>query len=84
MDWELYAWLKRGKRRKSILNELKKSKNPISANDICKNLNIAISQASFTLKELTEKKIIECLNPTDKIGKLYKITKEGKEISNEI
>ena len=84
MDWALYAWLKRGKRRNSILNELKKSDKPLTTNDISKNLNIAISQTSFTLGELTEKKLVECLNPTDKIGKLYRITKDGQEILNEI
>lgn len=84
MDWALYAWLKRGKRRNSILNELKKSDKPLTTNDISKNLNIAISQTSFTLGELTEKKLVECLNPTDKIGKLYRITKDGKKILDEL
>jgi len=84
MDWALYAWLKRGKRRRSILDELKKSKNPKSTSDICKNLNIAISQASFSLRELEEKKLIQCLNPNDKIGKLYEITESGSEILNGI
>lgn len=80
MKWTLYAWLKRGSRRKSILVELNKSKEPLSANDISKKLNIAISQTSFSLKELTEKKLVECLNPTDKIGKVYRLTKEGRAI----
>ena len=80
MRWDLYAWLKRGSRRKSILVELNKSKEPLSANDISKKLNIAISQTSFSLKELTEKKLVECLNPADKIGKLYKIRMLGKEL----
>lgn len=84
MDWSLHAWLNRGSRRKSILNELKKSAKPMTTKDISNNLNIAISQASFTLKELTGKKMTECLNPRDKIGKLYRITKEGREISNGI
>lgn len=80
MDWELYAWLKRGSRRKSILLVLYKSKEPLTANEISKKLNIAISQVSFTVKELVEKKCTICLNPKDKIGKLYRITKEGKVI----
>ena len=83
MDWELYAWLKRGSRRKSILLVLYKSKEPLTANDISKELEIAISQVSFTVRELVGKGFVICLNPKDKIGKLYRITKEGKEILNE-
>lgn len=78
MDWGLYAWVNRGSRRKSVLELLSKSEKPLSANDVKKSLKIAISQASFTLKELSSKKLIECVNPRDKIGKLYKISKRGK------
>ena len=77
MDWDIYAWINRGSRRKSILELLAKSEKPLSTNDIKKSLKIAISQASFTLKELLSKKLIECVNPSDKIGKLYVITKKG-------
>jgi len=79
MDWGLYAWVNRGSRRKSVLELLAVSEKPLSTNDIKKSLKIAISQASFTLKELFDKKLVECINPEDKIGKLYKITRKGKE-----
>jgi len=78
MDWGLYAWVNRGSRRKSVLELLAKSEKPVSTNEIKKSLKIAISQASFTLKELLNKKLIECVNPEDKIGKLYILTKKGK------
>ena len=78
MDWGLYAWINRGSRRKSVLELLAKSEKPLSTNDAKKSLKIAISQASFTLKELFDKKLIESVNPKDKIGKLYVITKKGK------
>lgn len=78
MDWGLYAWVNRGSRRKSVLELLAKSEKPLSTNEIKKSLKIAISQASFTLKELSSKKLVECVNPKDKIGKLYVITKKGK------
>ena len=80
MDWGLYAWINRGSRRKSILGLLTKSEKPLSTNDIKKSLKIAISQASFTLKELFDKKLIESVNPKDKIGRLYVITNKGKEM----
>ena len=71
MDWKTFAWLRRGKRRTDVLKIIAKSKQPLAINDIKNILKIAISQASFTTNELYEQKLIECLNPEDKIGKLY-------------
>ena len=84
MDWELYAWLKRGNRRKEVLKVIANSNKPLTVKEIKLELKIAMSQASFTVKELQDKKLINCLNPKDKIGRLYKINNEGKEILNEI
>lgn len=84
MDWELYAWLKRGNRRKEVLKLLVNSQSPMTTNEIKEKLKVALSQASFTIKELLDKSFVECLNPKDKIGKLYKITNKGKVILNEI
>jgi len=83
MDWKLYAWVNRGSRRKGVLELLAKSEKPLSTNEIKKSLKIAISQASFTLKELLSKKLVECMNPKDKIGKLFRITKKGKVVLND-
>ena len=80
MDWKLFAWLKRGKRRQSILKLLSESNKPLSTNEIKIKLKVAISQASFTLKELVDKKLISSVNPEDNIGKLYVITDLGKEM----
>ncbi|MBU4246558.1 MAG: hypothetical protein KKE71_05925 [Nanoarchaeota archaeon] len=56
----------------------------MTANDISKKKNLAISQVSFTLKELLNMQLTECLNLNDKIGKLYRISAKGKEILNEV
>jgi len=84
MDWELYAWLKRGSRRKEVLRLLLNSQSPLTTNEIKLKLKVAISQASFTVKELNDKRLIECLNPKDNIGRLYHATKKGREILNEV
>lgn len=80
MDWKLFAWLKRGARRRAVLLLLKDTSNPLTANDMKDKLNVALPQLSFTLKELRENHLVECLNPEDKIGKIYKITQKGKEL----
>ena len=84
MDWKLFAWLKRGKRRQSVLEVLSESNKPLSTNEIKVKLKVAISQASFTLKELVDKKLISSVNPDDNIGKLYIITDMGKKVLVEL
>lgn len=80
MDWPKYAWVKRGKRRQETLELFNKTVTPLTINDVHEKTKIALSQASATIAELEQKGLIECLNPQDKIGKLYQLTKEGKEI----
>jgi DNA-binding MarR family transcriptional regulator len=80
MDWQKYAWVKRGSRRQKTLELLSKANNPLAVNDIHQKSKIAISQASATITELEEAGLIKCLNVQDKIGRLYLITEEGKEI----
>ena len=84
MDWELYAWLKRGNRRKEVLKIISGSKSPLTVSEIKVKLRIAMAQASFTIKELSDRKLIDCLNPKDKIGRLYQISKTGQVILNGI
>lgn len=84
MDWELYAWLKRGNRRREILKVIANSSNPLTINEIKTKVKIAIAQASFTVKELLDKKLIDCLNPNDKIGRLFRVNKSGSELISRI
>ena len=81
MDWQKYAWVKRGKRRQQTLQLFNKTTNPLTINDVHEKSKIALSQASATIAELEKTGLIECLNVQDKIGKLYRITKVGKEIT---
>jgi len=80
MDWKKGAWLRRGKRRLETLKILEKASTPLSVKDVMVKSRIAISQASATVTELEKAGLIKCLNPEDKIGKLYVISEEGKRI----
>lgn len=84
MDWEKYAWLKRGNRRIKVLERISLSISPITIKEIKQKSKIALPQASVTVKELFGKKLIDCLNPKDKIGKIYRINKTGKELLREL
>ena len=84
VDWKLYAWIKRGKRRKEILHFLSNSNQPVTPKEIKDELKISLSQVSLLLKELTQNKLILCLNPEDNIGKLYTISEDGKRLMDGI
>lgn len=56
MDWNLYAWIKRGEQRKKVLETIQNSKNPITINEIKEKCKIPISQSSLLVKQLEEKK----------------------------
>ena len=70
--------------RREILKVIASSGSPLTVNEIKTKIKIAMAQASFTVKELLDKRLIECLNPKDKIGRLYKINKNGRDLLNEI
>jgi len=83
-DWQKYAWVKRGSRRQKTQHRLNKANNPLTINDVHEKSKIALAQASATIAELEDKGLIQCLNPQDKIGKLYTITQEGRVIITKI
>lgn len=80
MDWKKFAWLKRGKRRVEVLNIFYNSNRPLTIKEIKNTSKIAMSQASITVSDLLDNDLIICLNPDDKIGKLFEIADEGKNL----
>lgn len=79
-DWDLYSWVKRGPRRRLVLEHLVKATKPLTATDVKKAQKVDITQTAFTLAELRDKGLAKCLNPKDHHGKLFVITQKGKDI----
>jgi len=52
--------------------------NPIRPSEIAKKLNIRITHITRELRALKSKKLVECLNPKERIGRIYQLTKKGK------
>jgi DNA-binding MarR family transcriptional regulator len=48
------------------------------------NTKIYLSHVSRILNELSKKRIIECLTPDLKRGKVFALTNEGKEIAENL
>ena len=83
-DWSTYSWLKRGPRRRKVLEFVANSGIPVTATKIRKVQKIGISQAAFSLSELCNKKLIKCLNPEDHLGKLFVIENKGRVILKKV
>ena len=79
---KIISFIARGKRRKEVLEFLNKFKEK-SQSEIMKELKRYKSHNSRTIKELSDKKLIVCVNPEDRSFKFYKITKKGKNILKE-
>ncbi|MDR0911435.1 MAG: transcriptional regulator [Methanobrevibacter sp.] len=48
--------------------------------EIANHVEISITNVSRYLKDLMEINFIECLNPDAKMGRMYSLTEEGKDI----
>jgi predicted transcriptional regulator len=72
------SFVARGIRRKQILMLLKNSK--LTQPEIKKITGMYKEHTSRALKELSERKLIICLNPEDVEFKFYKITPLGKKV----
>jgi len=76
--WELIGKIKSSNWRLRVLIILNENmKTPI---ELSKKANISSSHISEVIKDLMKMKLIECKNPNLRKGKIYAITKIGKEI----
>ena len=74
---EDYYWIVRGKQRKRIIKVMNKAKIPT---EIKEETKLSLNNVSDVLREFKKKKIIQCLNPKEKTGRLYKLTLKGMRI----
>lgn len=72
---ELYGFIIRSKYRKEVFVMLDK---PIRPSEIARQLSIRLTHITRELRFLKGKGLIECLNPKERIGRLYQLTKKGK------
>lgn len=74
---ELAGFILRSEYRKKVFLSLVK---PIMPSKISKNLNIRLTHITRELRYLKEKNLVECINPNEKIGRLYRLTKKGENL----
>jgi len=78
----LVTFIKRAKNRQKILTLLN-NKDKTQA-ELHKESGLYRTHVRRTLLELQDKKLVKCLNPKDRIYKLYKLTKKGEKLIKKI
>lgn len=76
--WDTIGWIISSKPRIFVLKAT--DTGPITPKEISDKENIRMEYVSRSLSELSEKNLVECLNPDAHKGRLYNITEEGKKI----
>ena len=74
-----YSWIVRGKQRKKIIKVMDRNKPKIPT-QIKEQTKLSLNNVSDVLREFKKKRIVKCLNPKEKTGRLYKLTPKGMRI----
>lgn len=82
MKWDNYGFAIASRIRKDVLLTL--DKKPSLPSELTKSLNLDKSQVTRALRELEKKKLVVCLTPNNRKGKVYKISHEGRCITNKL
>jgi len=81
----LLEWLKRSRRRTAaVIKVITKPKIPSEIHQQASKEVVSLSNTCEILKALMKEGLVICLNPEEKIGKLYGLTKKGKATRKKI
>jgi predicted transcriptional regulator len=81
MLWEDVSYVIASKTRKAILLRLETPRTPTF---LAKDLGINLANISRALTELESKDVVICLTPKQKVGKIYSLTKKGRDIVDQM
>jgi DNA-binding MarR family transcriptional regulator len=75
--YKLVSFVGRGSVRRKVLKALLK---PNSPTELARQLDIERSTVSRTILDLTEKGLVECLTPDERMGRYYRTTEIGRKV----
>lgn len=76
---ENFGFILRSNYRKEVFLSIK---GPIMPSQIEKNSKLRLTHITRELRYLKERGLIECINPNERIGRLYRLTTKGKNLKN--
>ena len=71
------GWIQSGNQRITIIKALERAMTPT---EVKNKTGIKFSNTSDNLRLMTKRGILMVLNPKDKKGRLYELTRKGKEL----
>ena len=80
----LYFKLLKETNNKNRIKTMELLTNPLMPSEISKKMQISLTHASKIIRELYKKKLVNCLNESLKIGRIYKLTKKGQRVLKEV
>ncbi len=78
MDWDKFSFVVSGLNRKRVLLVIS---GPMTPTQISEKTETSLSNVSHALTELRKQKLVKCINPKARVGKIYRRTRLGKEIA---
>jgi predicted transcriptional regulator len=81
MSWKDVSYVIASKTRKQILLKVTTPRTPTF---LAKELGLNLANVSRSLTELEKEGLIVCLTPKQKVGRLYSLTKKGKDVVSKI
>lgn len=81
MSWKDVSYVIASKTRKAIVIKLVTPRTPTF---LAKDLSVNLANVSRALAELEDKDVVVCLTPKQKVGKIYSLTKKGKDLLGKI
>ncbi len=85
-DLKDYSYIIRGSQRKAVLKVMERIMTPTEIYQQAKKINpkITLNNTSDVLRDLKEHSYAKLLNPQEKVGRLYELTKKGKKVKEEL
>lgn len=77
MSWNDVSYVIGSKTRKAVMMKLETPRTPTF---LATDLSVNLANISRALAELEGKDIVVCLTPKQKVGKIYSLTKKGKDL----
>jgi len=82
LDWKKYGFIISSDYRKRVVKSL--VEGPKTPKQLAIETNLYLSHVSKTLNELVSSGSVVCLTPELRRGRIYELTKDGKEIARHI
>jgi len=84
MLWNDVGFLLRNKTARKIMEYINSKNNPVMPSEIAEGLDMSLKNVSTRLGFLLKRNLVKCLNPNEKKGRLYIVTKKGKEVLKKV